>query len=511
MGAAQGPAAPRAAPTPRRCRTNARNSNEHAIAGRRLAGLAAALLLAGCANIDGHRAAGHAARAPPGPARRRTAGARCRAAMVARVRRRRSSTPWSTRPCATTPTSAWRRPACAARRRRPNAADAATLPAGERRAGRRRASATPRHGLCPPPLAGSIQNTGTLQAQRQLGDRLLRQEPGRAGSRARRARAPPRPTSHAARVVLASQRGAHLLPAGARCRTSWRVARRTLAQREEQLQLVRDRVSAGLDTTLELRQSEGALPEARQQIEALQEQAQLTRNALAALVGQPDVPAVGALPALRRLQPGTAVPAPCRPTCWAAAPTSPPRAGASKPPTQDIDEREGAVLSQHQPGRLRRPVQHRPGPACSTSAARSGASARRSACRSSMPAACAPTCAARPPTSTPPSRATTPPCSTRSAKRPTSSRQPAVASRASRREQRQAAGGRRRRLRHRRAALPRRPRHLPERADRRDHRAEPAPPGRRPGRPRARHAASPCIAPSAAATATPTPTASPRH
>ena len=67
------------------------------------------------------------------------------------------------------------------------------------------------------------------------------------------------------------------------------MARRALAQREEALGLVRDRVNAGLDTRLEQRQSEGALPEARQQIEALLEQAQLTRNALGALVGRPEL------------------------------------------------------------------------------------------------------------------------------------------------------------------------------------------------------------------------------
>jgi NodT family efflux transporter outer membrane factor (OMF) lipoprotein len=68
-------------------------------------------------------------------------------------------------------------------------------------------------------------------------------------------------------------------------------------------------VGAGLDTNLELRQSEGALPDARQQLEALQEQAQVTRNALAALVGRADVPAVGSLPELRSLSTSTTVPA----------------------------------------------------------------------------------------------------------------------------------------------------------------------------------------------------------
>jgi outer membrane protein TolC len=54
------------------------------------------------------------------------------------------------------------------------------------------------------------------------------------------------------------------------------------------LKLVQDRVNAGLDTRLELRQSEGGLPEARLQLEAVQEQMALTRHALNALIGQPN-------------------------------------------------------------------------------------------------------------------------------------------------------------------------------------------------------------------------------
>jgi NodT family efflux transporter outer membrane factor (OMF) lipoprotein len=53
------------------------------------------------------------------------------------------------------------------------------------------------------------------------------------------------------------------------------------------LGLIRQRVQAGLDTTVELRQGEGALPEARQQIGQIDEQIALTRHALAALTAQP--------------------------------------------------------------------------------------------------------------------------------------------------------------------------------------------------------------------------------
>jgi len=51
---------------------------------------------------------------------------------------------------------------------------------------------------------------------------------------------------------------------------------------------VQERVNAGLDTQLELRQSETQLPQARLLIQTLQEQMTLVRHALGALIGQPD-------------------------------------------------------------------------------------------------------------------------------------------------------------------------------------------------------------------------------
>ncbi|MFT4268142.1 MAG: efflux transporter outer membrane subunit [Xenophilus sp.] len=91
----------------------------------------------------------------------------------------------------------------------------------------------------------------------------------------------------AARVLLASNVARGYLQ-WARLNAQLAVAERTLAQRDETLRLVRDRVSAGLDTHLELRQSQGSLPEARGQIEALREQLTLQQHALDALVGQPN-------------------------------------------------------------------------------------------------------------------------------------------------------------------------------------------------------------------------------
>lgn len=61
---------------------------------------------------------------------------------------------------------------------------------------------------------------------------------------------------------------------------------RTLAQRREVLALIRQRVAAGLDTTVELRQGEGAVPEIAVALDEVDEQAEIARDALAALTGQ---------------------------------------------------------------------------------------------------------------------------------------------------------------------------------------------------------------------------------
>lgn len=143
------------------------------------------------------------------------------------------------------------------------------------------------NGAVPPPLAGSVRESGTLQLSTSweldfFGKNQAALDAALGSAKATQA------DTEAARILLASNvvRGYLQL---ARINDQLVVANRTLAQRQESLGLVRDRVNAGLDTRLELRQSEGGLPEARQQIEALREQAALSKNALAALVGQPNL------------------------------------------------------------------------------------------------------------------------------------------------------------------------------------------------------------------------------
>jgi NodT family efflux transporter outer membrane factor (OMF) lipoprotein len=63
------------------------------------------------------------------------------------------------------------------------------------------------------------------------------------------------------------------------------VADSTLKQREQITALTRDRNAAGLDSRLEVRQTEEALPATREQIAQLQETIELSRHELAALLG----------------------------------------------------------------------------------------------------------------------------------------------------------------------------------------------------------------------------------
>jgi NodT family efflux transporter outer membrane factor (OMF) lipoprotein len=146
------------------------------------------------------------------------------------------------------------------------------------------------NGAVPPPLAGSERSSGTAQLNASWEFDFFGKNRAALDAALGNANAA-QMDAQAAQVLLASQ--------VARSYFQWRrlndqvsVAQRTLAQREELLKLVQDRVNAGLDTALELRQSQGSLPDARLQLEILNEQMALTQHALAALIGQGTQPLV---------------------------------------------------------------------------------------------------------------------------------------------------------------------------------------------------------------------------
>jgi NodT family efflux transporter outer membrane factor (OMF) lipoprotein len=72
----------------------------------------------------------------------------------------------------------------------------------------------------------------------------------------------------------------------ARVQDHLEIARDTLAQREKIYDLTRQRVDAGLDTRVELKQAEGEVPAAREEVAALEESLRIAQDQLAALVGQ---------------------------------------------------------------------------------------------------------------------------------------------------------------------------------------------------------------------------------
>lgn len=140
------------------------------------------------------------------------------------------------------------------------------------------------NGLIPPPLAGSTEwnNSAQIGASWELdlfGRR--RAELDAAIGQVRAAQA----DAQAARVLLASQVAATYVDL-ARLAEAKRIAVESQAQREQVLALVRQRIAAGLDTRVELRQAEGLVAQSRVDIEALAEAAARTRHALAELAGQ---------------------------------------------------------------------------------------------------------------------------------------------------------------------------------------------------------------------------------
>ena len=139
------------------------------------------------------------------------------------------------------------------------------------------------HGTAPPPLGGSTQTLNQLQATLSWdldfwGKNRAAYEAALGSARAAEVDA------YAARLALSTS----IAQAYVRLqRAYWQhdVADATLKERERIYALTRDRNAAGLDSRLELKQAESALPAAREQIAELDERIALARNQIAALIG----------------------------------------------------------------------------------------------------------------------------------------------------------------------------------------------------------------------------------
>lgn len=140
------------------------------------------------------------------------------------------------------------------------------------------------HGIVPEPLAGSWQTPSRLALDFSYEFDFWGKNHAALAAALNQAEAS-KVDAFAARLVLsvAVARGYVQL---ARFYDQIDVATDTLAQQQQIHDLTRQRVDAGLDTRVELKQAEAALPATREHIAALHEALATTRNQLAALLGQ---------------------------------------------------------------------------------------------------------------------------------------------------------------------------------------------------------------------------------
>ena len=156
------------------------------------------------------------------------------------------------------------------------------------------------HGLIPAPIAGNSYSTGNIQATLNWAPDFFGQHAAELEAALGQARAAQADAAAAANQLAALVARSYV--GLARLGAQRAVAERALAQRQEQLELTRQRLNAGLDSKVELTQSQGAVPDARTQIEALDEQITLARRQLAVLTGQAPNALEGLSPALAALQ-----------------------------------------------------------------------------------------------------------------------------------------------------------------------------------------------------------------
>ncbi len=140
------------------------------------------------------------------------------------------------------------------------------------------------HGLIPPPLAGATKWNNSAQANASWEIDLFGRQRAQLAAAIGQLRAA-QADAQAARVLLAGNVAAGYFNL-ARLIESREVAAQSQTQREQVLALVRQRISAGLDTRVELRQAEGLIAQSRVEMESLDEAIARARHALAELAGQ---------------------------------------------------------------------------------------------------------------------------------------------------------------------------------------------------------------------------------
>ena len=140
------------------------------------------------------------------------------------------------------------------------------------------------NGLFPPPLAGNYYNSGNVQAGLSWTPDFFGKHSAELQSALGQARAAKADGAAAANQLAAQVARSYV--ALARLIAQREVAERTLGQRQSLLSLSEQRTRAGLDSQVELTQSQAGIPDARTQIEMLNEQITLTRRTIAVLCAQ---------------------------------------------------------------------------------------------------------------------------------------------------------------------------------------------------------------------------------
>ncbi|MBB4844310.1 NodT family efflux transporter outer membrane factor (OMF) lipoprotein [Paucibacter oligotrophus] len=159
----------------------------------------------------------------------------------------------------------------------------------------------PEHSLYPPPIAGSLRTMATLQAGISYDWDFFGRHEAELKAALGQARAA-EAEGEAAQLMLAAQLTRSYLSL-ARVLAQQELLAQQLSQREQSLALVRQRVAAGLDSSLEQRTAEAPLPELRRQAWVLDEQAALLRQQLASLSAQSAEQLAGLRPQLPQVLP----------------------------------------------------------------------------------------------------------------------------------------------------------------------------------------------------------------
>lgn len=140
------------------------------------------------------------------------------------------------------------------------------------------------NGLVPPPVAGNVYDSANLQASLSWSPDFFGLHRAELEASLGQARAAQADAAAAANTLAAQLARAYV--ALARVLADEEVAEQALAQRQAIERLTRERVGAGLDSQVELTQTQAAVPDAQAQMEALREQATLARRQIAVLAGQ---------------------------------------------------------------------------------------------------------------------------------------------------------------------------------------------------------------------------------